>query len=507
MEMRSEKKALDKLFRRRDRIDLNPDYQRTPVWNKERQQKFLDTLLKKWNVPKAYFRVLDEEHYECIDGQQRLITIFRFYSNDLPLSKKYSEKYGGMYYKDLPDRIKDIFDDYELQIEEIRDANDKEVEELFQRLQLGEPLNAGEKLNAISGDMRDFTRELSKHKFLTEKITISTHRFALLNLCAQICILEKRGISNAKFKDLKEFFETHKTFNKEGKIAKKIIRVLNYLNIAFEEKASEIKNRAAIVSIYLLISRLMEKSSLKGKEKTFRDFYLDFLRDLKSQVEKGSLADDPELLLYQSAVTQAADSKESIQRRHSILVKRLVEFEPDFGQFIEKTELKKLAELERLQKISKLRDEIVSSIAECNKIFSSKQGEDLFKITSEVFRNVQNLDNPIKSKDDFGDFIDALYKIIYEGTGNLKRTPENFKEKDDFIGFEIKHLRTDLRHDYEHGKEKDIQKKKKIISEIYKKYTGKSAVSSLTKSLFNKMQQNLLENVLLFLKELKNSLD
>ena len=74
MEMRLEKKALDKLFRRRDRIDLNPDYQRTPVWNKEKQQTFLDTLLKKWNVPKVYFRVLDEEHYECIDGQQRLST-------------------------------------------------------------------------------------------------------------------------------------------------------------------------------------------------------------------------------------------------------------------------------------------------------------------------------------------------------------------------------------------------------------------------------------------------
>lgn len=507
MEMRLEKKALDKIFRRRDRLDLNPDFQRTPVWSDERQQKFLDTILKRWNVPKVYFRVIDEEHFECIDGQQRLIAIFRFYSDDLHLSKKFSDQYGGMYYKDLPDKIKDIFDDYELQIEEIRNATDEEVEDLFQRLQLGMPLNSGEKLNAISGDIRDFAKRLSEHEFLTKKISISIARNALLNIVAQICLLEIKGISNAKFVDLKDLFERYKTFNKEGKIAKKIIKVLNYLNLSFDEKYSELKNRASVVSIYLLISKLIEKSSLKGKEKIIRDFYIEFLKKLKFQVEKGAFADDPELLSYQSAVNQAADSKDSIQKRHRILLKRLIEYDPDLEQFVDRTELRRLASLERLQQIRKIKDGVINLIAECNKIFSTKYGKDLFKITSEVFKNAQNLDNPIKSKDDFGNFIDALYKMIYEGSGSLKRIPQSFKEDDDFIGFEIKHLRTDLRHDYEHGKEKDIEKKKKIISEIYKKYTGKATVSSLRESSFNKIQESLLENILLFLKDLKNSLD
>ena len=502
-----EKKALDKLFRRRDRIDLNPDFQRTPVWAKDREQHFLDTILKNWHVPKVYFRVIDEEHFECIDGQQRLLAIFRFYNNEIPLSMKYSGQFGGLYYKELPDKIKDIFDDYELQIEKIRYATDEDVEELFKRLQLAVPLNAGEKLNAISGDIRDFAKSISDHEFLTNKISISTVRYALINLAAQICHLEIKGISNVKFSDLEELFEKHKTFNIQGNIARKIIKVLNYLNLSFYEKTPEIKNRAGLVSIYLLISKLIEKSSLKGKEKIIRGFYLDFLRKLKSQVEKGSLADDPELLLYQSAVNQAADSKESIQRRHDILIKRLIEYDTDFEQFVEATELRRLANFERLQQIRKIKDNIIIGITECNKIFSSKNGEDLFKITNEVFRNAQTLDNPIKSADDFGNFIDALYKIIYEGSGNLERIPQNFKEKEDFIGFEIKHIRTDLRHDYEHGKEKYIEKKKKIISEIYKKYTGKVAISSFSKSSFNKIQLSLLQNILLFLNEMKNLLD
>lgn len=36
----------------------------------------------------------------------------------------------------------------------------------------------------------------------------------------------------------------------------------------------------------------------------------------------------------------------------------------------------------------------------------------------------------------------------------------------------IKHLRTDFRHDYEHGKEKDIRNKKKLIADAYQKTCG-----------------------------------
>jgi len=81
-----------------------------------------------------------------------------------------TQKSGGHYYRNLPDKIKDIFDDYELHIVEIHNPKEGEIEELFQRLRLGVPLNSGEKLNAIRGGMRDFAVELSKHEFLANEI-------------------------------------------------------------------------------------------------------------------------------------------------------------------------------------------------------------------------------------------------------------------------------------------------------------------------------------------------
>ena len=135
MDLRKDKKALDKLYRRRDRYELQPDFQRQQVWSEPKQQKLMDSILKKWDIPKLYLRVVDEDNFDCVDGQQRMNAIFKFYDNELKLPKE-SGKYAGQFYSDLPDTIKDIFDDYELDLTLIYDSTDDELRELFARLQL-----------------------------------------------------------------------------------------------------------------------------------------------------------------------------------------------------------------------------------------------------------------------------------------------------------------------------------------------------------------------------------
>ena len=45
MKMISEKRAIDKIFRRRDRYDI-PDWQRQEVWNREKKQRLIDSIVK-----------------------------------------------------------------------------------------------------------------------------------------------------------------------------------------------------------------------------------------------------------------------------------------------------------------------------------------------------------------------------------------------------------------------------------------------------------------------------
>jgi uncharacterized protein with ParB-like and HNH nuclease domain len=106
------------------------------VWTLPKKQLLIDSILRGWHLPKFYFRKVDENTFECVDGQQRLTAIFEFFDGDLALSSDTAARIGARAYRDLPETILDDFDDFEIEIEEIEDASDTELEELFQRLQL-----------------------------------------------------------------------------------------------------------------------------------------------------------------------------------------------------------------------------------------------------------------------------------------------------------------------------------------------------------------------------------
>lgn len=504
MEIRKDKKPLDKLFRRRDRYDLQPDFQREEVWADDKKQLLLDTILKKWDIPKIYLRVVDEENFEVIDGQQRLNTIFAFYSNDITLPKNSSSNYGGSTYGDLPDNIKDTFDDFELDLVLISNASEAEIRELFQRLQLGIPLNSAEKLHAMSGGMRDFVGKLSKHKFLDKKTFLSKKRYAHEAVCAQIALLGIEGIKNAKYDDLKTFYERYKSFDANSAKAKKILKIFNFLDKIFQSKTSAFKNRSSVISFYLLIAYMLDKGiNMENKKNILKEFYINFQNDLRKEIEKGANAKDTELLIYQSAVNQAADSKDSIEKRNRILLKRLSQFDVPLKHLLDTSD-REIVELKSKDNLRQLSDKIIDLISEVNKSYSLKNLDegDLFKLTDSFIKSITKFNTPIGSKNEYKDFIDALYKIFYEGSGTLKRIPDSFK-KDDSVFFDIKHLRTDCFHDYEHGDNKDIKRKKTIIADIYEKYTGGNTLDVIDNNSFASFQIKILNNIEKTLRDIK----
>jgi uncharacterized protein with ParB-like and HNH nuclease domain len=180
-----DRKPLDKLYTRRNRYDLQPDFQRGEVWSPEKSRKLLDTIYKRWDIPKVYLNFVDEENFEVIDGQQRLTAIFKFYDDDLALPNE-TEKIGGLTYQQLEDRVKDRFDDYEIDLVLISEATEEEIRDLFLRLQLGTPTNTAERLNAISGSMTSFVKKLAGHNFFKNKVVLKNNRLAHFAVVAQI---------------------------------------------------------------------------------------------------------------------------------------------------------------------------------------------------------------------------------------------------------------------------------------------------------------------------------
>jgi len=508
MKTEKDKKSLDKLYRRRNRYDLQPDFQREKVWSKDKKQKLLDTILKNWDIPKIFLNVADKENFGLIDGQQRFEAIYEFYGNSLTLSKKYSGEYGGLYYEDLPDEIKDIFDDYEFDLVLIYDATDEEIKELFARLQLGTPLNSAEKLNAAPGIMRDFVKELSSHDLFKTSVPIPDKRYVFQAVCAQIVLLEEEGIKNVKFQNLAEFYERNRDYNKKGEKGKKIKKILDYIFQIFASKTVAFRNRASIISFYLLLSELIDKDMPLTPEwgKRLKKFFVDFQINLKNEVEKGVDAEDAELIIYQSRVNQAADSKDSIKDRHNILKKRLLTFDSKFNQFFEDMENQiEIIGYKTKEIIKEKAENCLFLISEINIISKTNNGQEVFKLTDNFLKSAAIISQIADTKSKFESFIDALYKIIYESTGNLKRIPKELFN-DDAVYFDIKHIRSDLYHDIEHGKASKIKRKQEIISNVYYKYLEKKSFAEITNEELLSFQIDLLSEIIDELGRLKDKL-
>jgi hypothetical protein len=107
-------------------------------------------------IPKILFRTtIDRETQQVVrdvvDGQQRLRAILTFAKNDLRLSPR-SAEFSGLTYAELPNDIQDRFLTYKLTTEQLINASDDDVIEIFVRMNTySVALNSQELRNAKFG--------------------------------------------------------------------------------------------------------------------------------------------------------------------------------------------------------------------------------------------------------------------------------------------------------------------------------------------------------------------
>lgn len=487
MKMRSEQRALDKIFKRRDRIEM-PEYQRGEVWPDDKKRLLIDTILMGWSLPKFYFEKTGDGTFECVDGQQRLKAIIEFFEDKLILSEDTVKRVGGDRYSKLPENFSDDFDDFEIDIEEIQDATDDELDELFKRLQLGTPLITAERLNAVRGQMRDFCKGITQSSFFSKRIKLKDTRFSHYEIAVRWMFIESRGIQpRVRLQELEDFVRENKRFSSTSSTAKLVTETLKYLDKAFPNPTSAIKNKSNTLSVCMLAARV--KRSLKGDYTAgkFGRFVEEFFEKLSDEVQKGVKAKDRELIDYQSAITSASAEAASIKTRINILTKRLAVYDPDFAPLLGAyTDADK--ELDRgLLRVS---ENIQELLTEANNRYASTTGEDLFKMTNKTTPALLRLKKPCKSQKSFEDFIDDLYYLFYEGSGSGKRLP---LPKDEFVVTDVKFLRANTRHDLDHGSRGDSVANRKKKAAVFKKYSGKNSIGECGEEELITAQTRILE--------------
>jgi len=326
MKRYSDSKPISSIIRREEKTDPKPAYQRGSVWGKKQKQLLIDTILRDLDIPKFYLRAINSDQYEweVVDGQQRLRTIWEFRRNEYKISKD-AEPIGeteivNLTYAELSENLKDQFDSYALDLVILENASLDEVEEMFVRLQNGSTLKAAEKRNALPGNMKLFIRELAKHDFFNN-CGFKNKRFDFDQVAAQCMLLELNGgIRNIKNIDLEKMYLENDSFDSESVEAKKINRVLNYLAKSFPEKTPELKQHN-VISIYIIISMLLEKYAVSNYETKIGKWFIDFETKRFNDFDLSEDQRDSEMVAYQNAVGHSSDSIESLEYRNKILVR------------------------------------------------------------------------------------------------------------------------------------------------------------------------------------------
>ena len=334
---------IEKLSKSRDIIEF-PEFQREPtVWNLEKKQRLIDSIFRGFDISSIYLYSRDSGKYDCIDGEQRINAIWSYMGiNEGDPDNAFHSKIGNEVYDDesryqevnqtrfanLKPKWKQIFEDYELNIRFIPKRYDEfELNLQFIRLQFGAPLRAGEKLNAMQGDMRNLIFNKSNNELIESdyfnQTNIRKGRFGRQEIAAQIILntfskKETGEFHRSRFIDLQEFFKSKVNFSSsDKKNIEEVKRTLKIIEKYFKSNLSYINNKAIAVSVFLFVNELLELTKEKEVNE-FVEFFIKFLKTKAWQVSKGIDMNHAyrDILNFQTNLTQAAGEKSAIQNRH-----------------------------------------------------------------------------------------------------------------------------------------------------------------------------------------------
>lgn len=200
-------------------LELNPRFQRRPVWTDKAKSYLIDTILRGKPIPKVFIRQrinvsTKTSTRDVVDGQQRLRTILSFIKDGFVVSKRQNPDHGGLRFSQLPEDVQSQVLAYEISVDLLINLPDSEVLDIFSRLNsYAVLLNEQEKINADHfGPFKALADKIG-HKYneywTTQGILTAKNIMRMLevNLVADLLIAMLEGIKSKK--QIKKFYDIY----------------------------------------------------------------------------------------------------------------------------------------------------------------------------------------------------------------------------------------------------------------------------------------------------------
>lgn len=200
-------------------LELNPKFQRRPVWTDKAKSFLIDTILRGKPIPKIFIRqkinvTTKTSIREVVDGQQRLRTILSYIKDGFVVNKQQNPIHGGILFSRLPEEVQAQVLAYEVSVDLLINLPDAEVLDIFSRLNsYAVVLNEQEKINADHFGPFKVLADNIGHKYFeywtTQGILTSKQIMRMLevNLVADLLIASLEGIKSKK--QVKKFYDQY----------------------------------------------------------------------------------------------------------------------------------------------------------------------------------------------------------------------------------------------------------------------------------------------------------
>lgn len=294
---------IEKMFEEKKVLSFDHPIQRkSEQWSNNQKSLLIHSMLANYPVPNIYVlredsQELDEKNkpvfnYFVMDGKQRLTTVLYYIWGDFPLDETIPNIFiddveyviAGKYFCDLEEPVQYEIKRYKFDTIAFEDCSNREIEEIFFRLNNSTPLTKSQVAKAKIGvELAELINELLASRFFRVSCNFSKAQMKASDdqraLIQSMMLLDTNNVPDFQLKDFSEssILEYSESIreNYSDKQSNILKSAIEYLSDAFPEKNKQLRKISIPMLIYL--ADVAEDAEIKPR--LFRDWWNYFTEE------------------------------------------------------------------------------------------------------------------------------------------------------------------------------------------------------------------------------------